>query len=326
MNARDFLEQLWGPDPPGLIQVWELASKRSGYYAAPAGVHVAGQADVYAAVGTTRNRLGPGRRATANQIAAIAGVFLDLDVGPDKTPTRTAALGLANAHVRPTITIDTGHGIHAYYLFTGGPWIFRSLDERAQAARLTRAWVALHQATARDRGWHVDPVGDLARLLRLPGTINAKDPDNPRPVTVIEHEGPRHMVERLQELTDAIPDTPAGVQPSQLELHVQARDLAELPVKVDALIFNDQTFRSTWEHRRGAGWSMSEYDLSLCSQAAQAGFTDQDLADLITAHRTRHGDPGKASRLDYLRRTISRARSAPPSPADELRAIARRAA
>lgn len=62
---------------------------------------------------------------------------------------------------------------------------------------------------------------------------------------------------------------------------------------------------------------MSEYDLALCSLAAQAGLTDQQLADLIALHRRTYdpSDP-KQARLDYVQRTVAKARGSAEKAAD----------
>jgi len=84
---------------------------------------------------------------------------------------------------------------------------------------------------------------------------------------------------------------------------------AEPPAeKMAALLANAITFRRTWEHRRDRRWSLSEYDLSLASFAAAVGWSDQEIADLIVAHRRKYGETRKGLRVDYLRRTIAKAR------------------
>jgi len=72
--------------------------------------------------------------------------------------------------------------------------------------------------------------------------------------------------------------------------------------------------------------SLSEADMSLCSLAA-AAMNDAELVALIQANRARHGDEAaqaKGRREGYLRRTISRARSADQRA--QLDGLARRAA
>jgi len=63
----------------------------------------------------------------------------------------------------------------------------------------------------------------------------------------------------------------------------------------------------------------SSYDFSLALFAFDAGWTCQEVADLLIAGRREHGDiskPGKALRLDYQERTLRKA----------LLAVARRSA
>ena len=67
-----------------------------------------------------------------------------------------------------------------------------------RARQIAKLWGKLHQAAATERGWKVDNVFDLARILRPPGTMNGKG--EPLPVEVLEHEGARYSVEELAEL------------------------------------------------------------------------------------------------------------------------------
>ena len=39
---------------------------------------------------------------------------------------------------------------------------------------MCRGWQKLFQQAGRDQGWHVDSTADLARVLRIPGTLNLK--------------------------------------------------------------------------------------------------------------------------------------------------------
>lgn len=318
MGPHDFLHALWGEVPPGLVQIWELDTKRSSYYRAADATRIfAGRTDVYTAVATAHKDHGRTKRATARQALAIAGLWLDLDVdgGPaGKTgaaPDLESALAIATAIASPTITVNSGYGIHAWYLFDK-PWRFTSADEQAAGALASAQWFALHRTKAARYGAGVDHAHDLARLMRLPGTLNGKGPA-PVPVDGMML-GPRYTREDLLAAAAAAGDvdtapgqqltlgdgTPIAVSVPQ----------AETPTarKVELLIEQVPDFAAAWHHRGGLstrGWSLSEWDLSLCGQAAQAGFTDQELADLIALHRNAYNDTrGKAGRLDYLQRTI----------------------
>jgi hypothetical protein len=317
-DAQGFLELLWGTGPwPGYAQIWTLADRESTYLKDPAAArNFAGKPDVFTAVGMTATRLGARQRAKANQIAAITGCFLDLDIGtaPGNLPNRTCALSFANKHLRPTITIDSGNGVHAWYLFPR-PWIFPQA-QRADAASLIRRFVTLHQRSAAQRGWHLDSVGDLARILRLPDTLNAKDPANPRPVEIIEWQGPRHTIEALQALVADVPDlqTPAADAIARAPVNLTG-DTSEFDGKLDALLENSPEFAAVWNHERiVTDNSASAYDLSLCTLAAGA-MTDPELAVLLYTHRKRWGyDLNKLNRRAngtdhyYVNRTIGLAR------------------
>ena len=53
-------------------------------------------------------------------------------------------------------------------------WGFESDRERQRAADLSLRWSQTLKAHAAARGWAVDSVHDLARVMRLPGTLNFK--------------------------------------------------------------------------------------------------------------------------------------------------------
>mgnify|MGYP000847628496 CR=1 FL=1 len=129
MIASEFLELLWGAQPPGLIQLWRLDDRRSYYLRAPAGAnyYAADKPDVYTGVALAHTDHGPRRRCPNNQAAAIPGLWLDIDVngGPDNkqhaAPAEADAWTLAHAIHRPTILIHSGHGLQAWWLLDTGP-------------------------------------------------------------------------------------------------------------------------------------------------------------------------------------------------------------
>jgi len=333
VNAREFLELLWTPSPPGYIQLWRKRDKASMYYQAPAGVALTARVDdLYTGVGLAHKPHGKHTRARADQVVAIAGLWLDIDIdgGPEhKTGgvrTTDHAFELAFAITPPAIVVGSGYGLHAWYLFDA-PWRFTSREEQRHAATMAAQWYALHRARAHARGGGLDHTHDLARLLRLPGTVNTKGGSR-ADVEVVRHDNIRHNRARLAELCDQ-----AGPLEQQLTLDTTAgaaAELREIPpaatlpaAKLEALIENSDEFARTWRHQRPSSWSLSEYDLALCSLAAGAGWTNVELAALVVHHRGRAGDDsGKAQRLDYLRRTIQRARSGAGAAAAQLDRIA----
>ena len=322
MKPSEFLALLWEPQPPQgtYVQVWRLRDRRSfylrGHQAADYYAHQ--HEDTYTGVALAPRDLGPRRRCPASQAAAIPGLWLDIDTngGPDHkhgaAPSLDHAEQLASAALEPTITVHSGHGLHAWWLFDT-PWRFQHVDEQQAAAQASAQWQHLHRRHAQEEGWTVDHTHDLARLLRPPGTINAKGGQH-APVTVHQGGGPRyHRALLLEAAAQAGPiPLPAAIEDSGgVLVDVAHRPEASPPQDLfHALLENSPDFKRTWAHARSQAWSMSEYDLSLCTQAAQAGWTDQQLADLIAMHRRVH-DPydTKGGRPDYVQRTVAKARA-----------------
>lgn len=119
-------------------------------------------------------------RGFSSTARAIGGVWLDLDVagvGHKKAnlpPTVDAALDLVGAMpLTPTCALSSGGGLHVWWLLKE-PWIFESEKERAQAARIVYGWQCVARDLCAKRGWELDSTHDLARVLRLPGTVNRK--------------------------------------------------------------------------------------------------------------------------------------------------------
>ena len=115
-------------------------------------------------------RLGRRRRTRNADAAGIYGLWLDLDVKPGGAPDLDEAEAQAWAFAEPTLVVATGGGLHAWHLFPE-PWVFSDDDDRQRAASLAVRWQEAHR---RDAGWEIDNTADLARVLRIPGTVNSK--------------------------------------------------------------------------------------------------------------------------------------------------------
>lgn len=313
MKPSSFLTTLWGDTPPGRIALWRLDNKRSMYPPHAAGADfLAGQPDVYTAVALTHEIKVTSRgRPSAKYAVAIAGMWIDIDIdgGPDNktgaAPDLDAALALAHHHLEPTIIIGSGYGLHAWHLLHE-PWEFHSVQDQDDAARLAAGWQHAHRHVA---GFTVDSTHDLARLLRLPSTVNAKG-GGAAPVDVIEHQGQRYSLDALRDVAALAPPRPT-VETSSVDVAAVTIDPGtQIDADVIAALLDDPDIRGTFLHQRGhRGWSLSQYDMSLAGQLARAGWPDQGIAAVLVAHREHH-DPGgyKQQRVDYLTRTIQKAR------------------
>lgn len=176
--------------------------------------------DLYFGVGIQRNKPINGGRGVATDITAIPAVWFDLDClvsgsSRQNLPTRPQALEfLDSLPWKPSIIINSGGGYHAYWLFKE-PWIFDSDAEWTAAAQLSADFHHTVQAWGTDKGWLFDMTADLSRILRVPGTINAK-------------RDPKVMVSILRLDSDLRYD-PSDFQPYLIESEATVRNQVTRP-------------------------------------------------------------------------------------------------
>ncbi len=167
-----------------------------------------------------------GRQETA---VGLPAVWVDLDVaGPGHSsdtlpPTRDAALGLLAAVPQPpSAVVWSGGGFHVYWLLREVRRLNSSAARTAAHDLLQRVQWAV-QREAQTRGWMVDSTAELARVLRLPGTLNHKA-SFPRE-TVIEHLDPTQRYHAADfDLLDGLPSRdPSNTDPAQTDPSQAAR-------------------------------------------------------------------------------------------------------
>ena len=344
--AVRFIRAAWGGDPlPGDLLLWTMGGKSgkrepkkvSYWLKNSQGIAniVNGYAqhrNIYFGVGL------PGQntprtnhnRCESSAIAGLCGLYLDIDFAdPDAPaahrksnlpPNCEAALGLIHAMpVPPTIIVHSGHGLQPYWIFSN-PWIFSDAKERERAGQLSYSWNAHLIGLASEHGWQADSVFDLARVLRLPGTLNLKPNCPPMAVRVLTWDGPRYTAEELAGLVALLP-SPSTVttrgnhrQNGKQELDgVCLSESAEPPAeKFEQPYRRSEKFADSWERRRMdlADQSGSGYDFSLAILAARFDWSDAEIVALLIAHHRKHGADLKLNRPQYYAHTINKARRA----------------
>jgi hypothetical protein len=118
-----------------------------------------------------------GKRGSGSDAAAFGCLWVDIDVG--KKDKEGKAIGpqsdadvdaMLAKYLTPSFTVSTGHGTHAYWLLDE-PIITSEPSERLA---FKTALVRLQKTMMSRSGMHLDSVGDLARVMRVPGTTNRK--------------------------------------------------------------------------------------------------------------------------------------------------------
>ena len=192
---------------------------------------VAPHANVYLRATTVHDDVTTGRGA-AEDTAAVPGLWLDLDVaGPNHKrdnlpPTMGDALQLLEGMPDPTLHITSGGGAYIWWLFTD-PYETGRPDDYDHAAELEQTLNQIVIARAKTRGWHVDNVSDLSRVLRAPGTLNHKN-SPPHLVAVTAHSGVRYTPGELSAaLQPHRPAAPVVSLPTRPATSTPASPLAE---------------------------------------------------------------------------------------------------
>lgn len=205
--TEDFLRR-WYEGAPGhftLIAFGDGKVKATRWYgtapkeigrAARTAEHYADKYDLYISVATHKDTPEDPRsksRGSLKTVQSIPGFWADLDYGtaghkPAALPlpkTEKEALSILEGLPEPTALVHSGGGIHAYWRFNE-PWTF---DDASAAQAASEAWQRRLVQQGEALGYHVDSLGDLPRILRVPGSLNHKT-GTPRPVKV-RHMGAR---------------------------------------------------------------------------------------------------------------------------------------
>ena len=122
----------------------------------------------------------PFERSRNSSAYVMPGLYFDIDLTYGNHAA--SALPVADAEAltflyalptKPSLIIHTGGGLHPYWLFETPVFLTEDADRTAMA-QLLREFVHTLCLAGTERGWELDALRDLARVLRPPGTINHK--------------------------------------------------------------------------------------------------------------------------------------------------------
>ena len=162
---------------------------------------------VYFGVGGSFKPVPANKRLAAGNVDFIPGYWVDIDLyNPGAHATHELPLTVSDAldclprELEPSLVVNSGNGIHVYWLFRE-LWDFTTDNERRRAAiTLERLQQLIRQKFA-VQGWKLDATHDLSRVLRVPGSLNYKT--TPPKLVEMVHEGnmrynPREIEEILE--------------------------------------------------------------------------------------------------------------------------------
>jgi len=195
--------------------------------------------------------------------------------------------------LQPTVRVRSGHGLHAY-------WFFKEPQEPSTLVGLSARLAVVLGG---------DNVADAARIMRLPGTTNHKDPEEPLPVVIEAMDLDRRYL--ALDLDEFLPELPEGLKPEP------ANDIAineRISKRVEKLLDNHPRLRNLFEGKgkpvkdeqgNRLDTTSSGYDYSLVYALALKGVTDE--AELATALWRRPDDAARSKGMKYIMRTVHKA-------------------
>jgi hypothetical protein len=138
---------------------------------------------------------GPYHRSTNTGAYIVPGLWFDLDLSYGQHAASTLPATDAEAvdfmftlPAVPSLLMHSGGGMYGYWLFRE-PYIIGTDAEHHAISQLAKQFAYTLTTAGKARGWTLDALGDLARVLRPPGTINYK---YRKIVTVLHESGARY--------------------------------------------------------------------------------------------------------------------------------------
>jgi hypothetical protein len=167
---------------------WE--SKPTTVAEAPALADKYGDLDCY--FGSQRIREIKFGRGYATDVIGLRSLNCDLDVKAGGMPSWDAARGVIDTltellGVAPVGIVNSGHGLQPHWALEPGEgtdWTDEKDPRWLDAVALWNRWGRLVAHIAAQWGGNADGVFDLARVMRVPGTINRKKDDDGYPASV----------------------------------------------------------------------------------------------------------------------------------------------
>lgn len=201
-QAEYFLSQYFGKMQESYLLLWTKQDKRSYSFKLPAEINNAAamsvslakqKKDVY--FGVTPSKvpyIGSSGRGKAEDSAALMSLWADVDLASgvhsaqSNNPPDVATVEKLLKNLKtPSIAVQSGGGLHLYWLLDE-PVLITDDESRKKAAALAENWQQSIRKVFAAQGYTLDATADLARLLRVPGTFNYKNPSEPKLVIMID--------------------------------------------------------------------------------------------------------------------------------------------
>jgi len=202
--------------------------------------------------------------------------FVDCDLKDGIYETKEKFLEKLGAFpLKPTMTVDSGNGIHAY-------WNIADLN-RDKYIELQFRLIQEFQTD--------DSVWTPFQLMRLPGTLNTKDQGNPKECVILENYSSTHGYDTAA-LELALPPINETNQ-KKMNLHIDKLegrvtatiefdlDLSKLPTKFIKLLAKEPPVKQLFEDPRSVCGDRSTADMKLCNILYNRDFSKDEAMRVL---------------------------------------------
>jgi len=182
---------------------WEPTSQEGLRAAAASALVRADSCDVYFGVCPVKDsaaiikKRGERARASKEDVAAVPALWADIDLAGEGHKSEKKYAPTADAWeptfeaLPPSYVIHSGHGLHCYWILNE-PFRIQSEKDREGIEEAVKRFQTSLAAAA---GYDIDQTGDLARVLRVPCTVNHKG--EALPVEIVRKSGARYELADL---------------------------------------------------------------------------------------------------------------------------------
>lgn len=277
LQAAAFLNALYGNVQQGYMTLWSSKDKKTSWYKVNETKNLIKEAmrlrensDVYFGVGVRKQVLGGFQRGKNSDVLCLPSVWLDIDQkggnhSAGNLPTEEEVKCILDTFpLEPSIIIQSGGGIHCYWLFKK-PMEITAVSEMSIAERMIARFQNIFIQLAREKGLHIDNTSDLARVLRLPGTLNLKSKMNPKPVTIQMFKPDRRF--SFVEINEAIQTLEVSLPVEPKSKTKQKQYYGQIPnvTKPNRIIQECQFIRDYLKHREIANYNQWLAALSIAA-------------------------------------------------------------
>lgn len=240
---------------------------------------------VYYSLTPKKRAVSRGQRSGEGNTALVQVLWVDVDLDDGVYATKDAAIeGIARAvHVPAGAYIDSGGGIHAL-------WVIDPVPVTPDTLPILKATLrGLAKAVRGDLA-----VSELARVLRLPGTINTKPSRNGARCEVIDILPHTTHLEDYAIYRDTTPERRPMVHvdlPAGARLNLPRWTLDYLDHGAPQGQRNNRLFAAAVEYRSN-GFSRADAERDLVARALADGLDESEaLRTIASAWRSPHGSP-----------------------------------